>query len=661
VTTHKNRFSQFWQELKRRNVTRVITVYAATTFAIIDLLSNIVEPLRLPDWTVAFAIVILSIGFVIAVILSWIYDFHPLGGIVKTESAKRADKVEVPRFSNSWKIASYISFVVIIGLIVLNIFPRTGKKEIIDKSIAILPFVNDSPESDNAYYIYGYRIAVHNNLCQIKGLRVLSLQSTEQYKKTTKTTPEIARELGVGYILFATGQILNNIIQLTVQLADANGVTVWSNPYNMKLEKVEDHIEIQSNIAQQVASKLQTTITPDVKQRIEKPPTTDPTAYYYYQRGKEAYWRYWSDSSDVEALEKAEDFFNEALKDDPTLAQAYTGLARIYWGSEGYFSENYLDTARVLLDRALIYNPALAEAHTLYGRYYNVQNDTIRAMKEVDKAISLNPNDWEAYRIKADISSGYINKISNYRKAVNLNRGPEYPSLLNDLGDSYLAIGFPDSAAHIYEEVLELNKDSVEYYTKLGEIDWSRWNITAGNAQFENAFMRDSANGHSAYILFVGYTVLGEKEQALKYGNIWVEWMNETGALWVNFVHRMGYYYSLKGLKEKADSCFKVQIEYCLKEIELERGRAKRNLNTYYDLAATYAFTGESEKALKYLRTYSLLPVMNSTMMFFLRFDPLLDPIRDNPDFQQILNEAKANHQAEHERVRQWLEENDML
>jgi TolB-like protein len=615
----------------------------------------------IPEWTPTLVIVLLAIGFPVIIIFSWIYDVHPEGGIIKTEHADKSIAEELPGSSNGWRIASYISFVVIVGLIVLNIVPRIGKKEIIDKSIAVLPFINDSPGSENAYNIDGYRVAVHNKLCQIKGLRVLSLQSTQKFKNQTKTSSEIAMELHVGYTLSATGQKVNNIIQLTVQLVDAHDVTIWSHAYIMPIKSVEDQIYIQSNIAQRVASKLQTTITREEIKRIETPPTTDLTAYEFYQRGNEAYWRYWADKNDKEALGKAKYYFNQALKYDSTLAQAYTGLARIYWGSEGYFSENYLDTVQVLLDMALSFDQGLAEAHTLYGRYFNEFNDTKRAMREVDEAIALNPNDWEAYSIKADISSGYIDRISNCQEAVLLNRGPERPSLLANLGDSYLEIGFSDSAAHIYEEVLELTGDSAGYYTRLGSIEGSNGNFTAANAQYENAFAQDTTDGHAAYRLFGSYAVLGEKEQALKYGNIWVDWMNETDTLWVGYVHRMGYFYWLKGLNEKADSCFNLQIEYCLKEIELERSRAERNLYTYYDLAATYAFIGEKEKALEYLRTYSSGLVMNTTMMFFLKFDPLLNPIRDNPEFQQIVRDVEAKYQAEHERVRQWLEENDML
>ncbi len=144
-----NKLAQFWQELKRRKVLRVITVYAAVAFVILQLVEILAPSLRLPEWTMNFILVILIVGFIIAVILSWVYDIRPEGGIVKTEPVHKVKEEDVPKSSSSWKIASYISFVVIVGLIVLNVIPRTKRvieKEILEKSIAVLPFINDSGE-----------------------------------------------------------------------------------------------------------------------------------------------------------------------------------------------------------------------------------------------------------------------------------------------------------------------------------------------------------------------------------------------------------------------------------------------------------------------------------------------------------------------------------
>jgi hypothetical protein len=143
-----NRLPRFWQELKRRNVVRVTTVYAGAAFVIIELINNITEPLRLPEWTPTLVIVLLAIGFPVVIIFSWIYDIQPEGGIVKTEPVDQGKSEDKSKSSNSWKIASYISFVVIVFLIVLNVIPHSGKSEKLEKSIAVLPFQDFSTDPD---------------------------------------------------------------------------------------------------------------------------------------------------------------------------------------------------------------------------------------------------------------------------------------------------------------------------------------------------------------------------------------------------------------------------------------------------------------------------------------------------------------------------------
>jgi len=663
-----NKLSRFWQELNRRNVVRVITVYTGAAFVILSLVDMIREPFELPNWSFKLIVVILSIGLIIAVILSWIYDINPEGGMVKTEPADKIKPGKPPGSSKGWKVASYISFVVIVGLIVLNILSHKKESkeiELLDKSIAVLPFINESPEEQNAYFINGIMEEVTLNLQAIKELRVPGRTSVEQYRTTKKSISEVAEELGVNYIVEGFGQKYGDNIVLRVYLLEgATDRQLWGNSYKEEINNTGVIIEIQSQIAQSIAAELQAVITPSEKELMENVPTTSISAFDLYQRGKEAYWRYWLDRKDTEALERAEYSFNEALKYDPTFAQAYTGLARVNWNSEGYYSENYLDTVRILLDKALTFNPKLAEAHTLFGRYFNDLNDTIRAMREVDKAISLNPNDWEAYSVKAEISSDFIDIIRNRQKAVLLNRGPELPELLMDLGRSYWNIGFPDKATALFEEVLKLTGDSIRYFYILGGSEIWNGNLTASIAQLKHAFALNSTNWIVAYTLFFCYTILNEKEQALKYGKIWIDLMNlseesEESGVW--YFHRIGYYYWLKGLTDEADHYFNLQIDYGLREIELERNRAERERTTYYDLAATYAFIEETEKALENLRIYISRPVMNLFMLGLIKFDPLFDPIRNNPEFQQIVNGAEAKYQAEHEQVRQWLEENDML
>ena len=188
----------------------MITVYAAAAFVILELVSIIVDPLKLPEWTLALVIVLLCIGFIIAVILSWIYDVTPQG-IERTKSVKETGERarEKPSSLMAWKIATYLSAVVIIVLAVLHFVNRSEQsKDILelDKSIAVLPFRNDSPDVENEYFINGTMESILDNLCKIEDLRVITRTSVEQYRYAPKHISEIAEALNVCYFLEGSGQ-----------------------------------------------------------------------------------------------------------------------------------------------------------------------------------------------------------------------------------------------------------------------------------------------------------------------------------------------------------------------------------------------------------------------------------------------------------------------
>jgi adenylate cyclase len=198
-----NRVARFWQELKRRNVVRRNAVYAATAFVILELMSIIVEPLGLPDWTLLVIIILLSIGFIISIIFSWIYETGPDGGLEKTKPTQYNEGERQAPGSSTWKIASFISFIVIIGLIVLNVIPRfppTETDQELEKSIAVLPFENMSNDAEDAYFGDAMTDEIIMQLYKIDAFEVRSRTSVMQYKTGEKTTPTIGDELKVKYM-----------------------------------------------------------------------------------------------------------------------------------------------------------------------------------------------------------------------------------------------------------------------------------------------------------------------------------------------------------------------------------------------------------------------------------------------------------------------------
>jgi len=660
-----NKLSRFWQELKRRNVVRVITIYSGAAFVILELVDIIAEPLKLPSWLLPVVIVLLSIGFIIAVILSWIYDVHPEGGIVKTESVDDVKEVDIPKSSNSWKIASYVSFVVILGLIVLNVIPRTGKKKILDKSIAVLPFTNLSTDEENTYFIDGVMESILDNLCKIADLRVPGRTSMMQYRDNPKPISIVAEEMDVAYVLEGSGQKIEKRLLLTVQLIIGNEDRhIWSKQYDRVIENVEDLIDIQKEIAQLVANEIEAIITPEEKQIIEMIPTTNLMALNLYQQGREEYWNYWFDG-DNGSLNRAEDLYFDALTYDSNYAEVYAGLANIYWIKNYYLelmSESFLDSVLVLANKSLHYNNKLSEAYVIRGRYYDEWGQYEQAAKEFEKAIQYNPNDWLAYLFMGRLynNNDFVKCIDSYHKAAIHNRGPEFPTLLRYLGNILTNSGFLEKGEYYRGEALSLDGDSLANIRSLANIAGVNGDYTESVRLREYILKRDSSDVNNLANLASNYAHLNQFEESKRCYEDWLKKKTELDDQFYRGIHRMAYTYYQIGDKKEAEYYFDKMLELTYTELDLDRKDAREGWANY-NLACVYAFRGDTEKAFENLRLFNKRKTMPLWMVTLINNDFLFDSIRDEPEFQQILSDVEAKFQAEHERVRQWLEKNDML
>jgi len=647
-----NRLIQFWQELKRRKVVRVITVYAAAAFVILELLSIIIEPLRLPIWTLQFAIVFLCIGFIIAVILSWIYDIHPEGGIVKTESAQEVKEEGKPVSSNSWKIASYISFVVIVGLIVFHFISRNNLSEeltIIDKSIAVLPFVSLSDDPEKQYLADGVMDAILLHLSKIEDLRVMSRTSVEQYRVTEKKATEICQELDVAFLLEGSFQKYGDQAKLTVQLIiPGKEGHHWANDYDRDWR---DIFSVQSEVAQLIAKELQAAITPEEQQLIEKIPTTNLTAYDFYQRGREEYLKYNWFIDNREVFERAEKLYNVALEYDSTFARAYAGLADVYLHKDQ-------DSLLILADKALSYDNQLADAYTAKGRYYIRQGKVEQANEEFNNALQFNPNDYRAYEGKGDVAGAkleYVKRLEYLHKAASLSRGSEFPTLLRRIGWEYFKVGFKEEGILYFQQAFKLDGDSVAYYTHLIASEINSGNFEKAIESGLKGYSIDSFNISILRNLGRSYLYFGQYEESIKYYEKIIAINKTLGKSFIRQPRNIGCAYWQNGNKEEAKYYFDEQKRYNERSIRLN-DRSAINLNVYYDLAAINVFMGEKEKAYENLRMFNQRKVMNLILLTSIKNDPIFSSLRDEPEFQQIVSNLEAKYQAEHERIRKWLE-----
>ena len=350
------KFVQFWQELKRRKVIHVIIVYASAAFVIIELVNNVYESLQLPEWTPTLVILLLVIGFPIAVIFSWIYDITSKG-IVRTESAdQKKDK------------------------------PDSAP----DNSIVVLPFQNLSPESEQEYFCDGITEEIINALTHVKSLKVIARTSAFAFKGKFKDIRKIGRELNVGTVLEGSVRKTGNKLRITAQMINvSDGIHLWSETYDCEMKNI---FEIQDEISLAIVDKLKVELFDEEKERIQKIPTKNLEAYNHYLKGQ----HYVYNDRNWDGLQKAMKCFQQAIDSDPGFALAVTGLANSYialldWG----YLHPMEATSRIreLLSRSLALEDSHAEtymAHVYPQAFYDL--DYKAAERSIAKALQLQQN-----------------------------------------------------------------------------------------------------------------------------------------------------------------------------------------------------------------------------------------------------------------------------
>ena len=238
------------------------------------------------------------------------------------------------------------------------------------KSIAVLPFDNLSPDPENEYFSYGITEDIITQLSKIPDLSVTSRTSAMRYQDSEKSIREIAQELQVASILEGSVRRVGNQVRITAQLIDSKtDEHLWAETYD---REIEDIFAIQSDVAEQIASSLKVELSPADRERIERKPTENLTAYDYYLQGRDHYYSY-----NREANEQAIEFFNEALDVDPDYARAHGGLADAYaqrWLWYG-FGEEWLDSAIEESNQAVALDPDLAETYAAEGLVQRLLRD----------------------------------------------------------------------------------------------------------------------------------------------------------------------------------------------------------------------------------------------------------------------------------------------
>jgi TolB-like protein len=606
------------------------------------------------------------------IIIKWYLKYKGIGTSIKTKPAEAIRKdikstesvkksITIPKKSLIVLVSGLILLIVILVAVLFfsNIIGSRKQIKESEKSIAVLPFRLLSDEPDKQYLADGMMDAITLHLSKIKDLRVIGRTSVEQYRNPTKTTTAIGKELDVEFLLEGSFQKFGDNVKLIVQLIKTGKEGhVWANEYDRNWSDV---FAVQSEVAQAVATELYASITPEEKKLIEKIPTSDTVAYELYLRAND-YLKNYEKTRDSSSYQNAVTFYKAALVIDPSYAKAYTGLASAYYDRyqwETYFKENYLDSMLVLTDIALSFDDKLDEAYYINGLYYSANRNDEKALDNFDKAIKINSNYYLAYRDKGYlltwIIKDFVNGIENYQKALNLVHGNERPDLLQLLGRAYLDCGFIEKAKYYYQEAFDLDSNKLSYYGRLAWLELCLEN-------FEEAWKLDKKCWRidSTYLPSVPFLPSGHEEESFIIAKKVVENFKKLSELNLQSSHRIGYAFNQAGKTEEAKYYFNQQINYSEKSIKLGRDIAQRKA-AQYDLAATYAFLGDKIKAYQYLDEFNTMNFYPLWWVSLIKHDPLFDSIRNEERFQMIIQNIEAKYQAEHERVRKWLEEQGML
>ncbi len=594
------------------------------------------------------------------------------GHSCKGTSGKIIERIPVGRINQKTKIIA--GTLILLALIVAGYFivPKLFKpKEQPEKSIAVLPFKLISDESGKQYLADGMMDAITLHLSKIRNLRVMPRTSVEQYRETTKTITQIAKELGVKYLLEGSFQKFGDNTKLIVQLIKAGEEShVWGNEYNNKWSEV---FSLQSEVAQTIARELGAAITPEEKQIIETIPTSSLTAYDYYQRSYEEFNNFFQ-TGNLQSLKRTEKLAHIALEYDSAYASAYVELALVYcWKSwifsETFISGNYLDSALILSDKALSIDAHLPEAYLSRAIYYNNKGNAGQAIVEFDKAIRYNPNYSAAYEwlgkgvyLSSLYNSDYVKGLECLHKAASLTHGRELPGILSALAGGYtFDAGFPEEGKKYYEEALKLTGDTLTYLASISALEIQYGDFDKGIEKSLRVYSRYSDD----VTLGEHFFFHGDYKESLKYWAKASEWYKSSGQNLFGYSHLFGYAFWQNGFKKEAEFWFNEQIKMSQEAIKLGRYYSSAFLmrsNAYYDLAGVYAFKGEKEKALEFLRMFDRCPVIPISMVDDIKKNnPLFYNIKNDPEFQKIVRSWEAKYQAEHERVKSWLEKNNML
>jgi TolB-like protein/AraC-like DNA-binding protein/tetratricopeptide (TPR) repeat protein len=575
------------------------------------------------------------------------------------------DEVEVPNEapppSNSkskTRVFGLLTFLFVILLGILYWVNRGEKEELesVAKSIAILPFKNNSDDITNEYFMNGLMGAVLENFQKIEDLEISSMASVTRYSGDSKTIPEMSEDLNVSYFVEGSGQKVDNEVLLTIQLIEgASGRQLWSQSY---LREIKDVFELQMDVATSIAKEINVIITPEEYKRIEKVPTENLVAYDYYLRGL-ALLRDETGKGLPESIEQ----FKKAIQQDGKFANAYAYMAVSYYYLDIYKTEKkYTEEIKEYADKALMLDSDLGEsliAKALYQMQIEEYDEAIASFEEV---LAYYPhNSW----IHNFLSNIYTNILPNTEKYLEHALQSIHSTVTSGdssvvsyaylhLSNALIQTGFFDESAFYVNESLSYNPDNLYSEQLKVFINLAKDSDTdRAIAELSKIHQEDTSRLEVVQDLAKLYYTVKNYEQAWVFYNKLVV-AKETLQLDIYQSEdlKIGFVLDQLGKNEEAKAYYESFYDF-----------AENDISLYKDLSYSsyFAALGDVEKGIAHLKAFSETDNYQYWFVLFSRRDPILQQMSSHPEYQATLKKIDDRFWENHQRIRGSLEDEKII
>lgn len=555
-------------------------------------------------------------------------------------------------------IRSLAGLAILAMLVVVFLLARKSRptESPFEKSIAVLPFKNDSNDSSNVYFVNGLMQAVLNNLQKIEDLRVVSSTSVEQYRNQSKSIAQMAEEMGVNYFVEGSGQKVGDQVILTIQLIEASSDrNIWSERYS---RQTTDIFALQAEVAGDIADEIEVIITPEEQRRIDKVPTESLTAYDFYLKGMEL-----TKVKSFEALERAIDYFDKAVAEDEEFAEAYAAAAICYYYLD-MFQANKLhgEDIKQLADQALLLDSELPESLIAKGLYYLQTYEYELAAEYMEKVLAYNPNSAEAYNFLSSIYNAYVPNTQKYLqyalRGIRLDR-TSVDSATTSI--SYLHLANALAQTGFIKEAEEYIKVSISYDTTnlFSEYVYAYIllardkNVPRTLDMLLQTLQKDTTRLDVVQEVAKVYYTMEDYEAAYAYYDKFVTAREMLGFnIFITEDIKIGFVMQQVGQQERA-----------ARYIESYRQYAENDEGIYRDLsmAAYYAVQGDIEKGMAHLKGFSTQRNYQYWFVLLMEDDPIIHLLSDHPDFTETMAAITARFWEDHNVLRSLLEDEGLI